>query len=105
MKRVEAADYRDLVQVSDPQLSPDGERVAFMRTVPRDAKRYESTVYLVPLGGDGPRRFTAEAGRDAEPRWSPSGDRLAFTSTRGGEEDDDRQQLYVVPADGARHAR
>ncbi len=98
MQTVSAGDYHDIVQVSDPQLSPDGERVAFVRTVPDDDEAYEATVYVVPLGGDEPRQFTVAEGVDAEPRWSPSGDRLAFVSSRGA--DDDRTQLWILPTDG-----
>ena len=98
MHRVEAADYRDIVQVAEPRLSPDGERVAFVRTVPDDDESYEATVYVVPVGGDEARPFTVAEGVDAEPRFSPSGDRLAFVSTRGA--DDDRPQLWVMPTDG-----
>ena len=98
MERIEAADFHDIVQVSDPRVSPDGESVAFVRTVPDDEEEYESTVYVVSTGGEGPRRFTIAEGADSSPRWSPSGDRLAFVSTRGA--DDDRPQLWVVPTDG-----
>ncbi len=98
MNRIEASDYFDLVHVSDPQLAPGGERVAFVRTVPDDDESYEATVYVVPVGGGQPRQFTVAEGVDGEPRWSPSGDRLAFVSTRG--DDDDRPQLWLLPADG-----
>ena len=89
-----AGDYRELVQVSDPQLGPDG-RVAFLRTVPDGDQEYAATVYVVEDGE--PRQFTAADGRDGAPRWSPSGDRLAFTSDRGAA---DGPQLWVLPADG-----
>jgi dipeptidyl aminopeptidase/acylaminoacyl peptidase len=103
MKTVSAHDYHDIVQAGDPRLSPDGERVAFVRTVPDDGESYEATVYLASLGGDEARRFTVSEGVDSQPRWSPSGDRLAFVSTRG--EDDDRSQLWVLPADGGEAER
>jgi dipeptidyl aminopeptidase/acylaminoacyl peptidase len=81
-----------------PRLSPDGERVAFVRTLPEDEESYRATIYTVAAdGSDDPRRFTVREGVDSRPRWSPSGDRLAFVSTRG---DDDRRQLWVVPTDG-----
>jgi dipeptidyl aminopeptidase/acylaminoacyl peptidase len=98
MERIEAADFHDLVQVADPRVAPDGERVAFVRKEPDDEESYEATVHVAPTGGDGARRFTVAEGVDSEPRWSPSGDRIAFVSTRGA--DDDRPQLWVVPTDG-----
>ncbi|MFC4551815.1 MULTISPECIES: alpha/beta hydrolase family protein [Halorussus] len=98
MKTVSATDYHDIVQVGDPQIAPDGERVAFVRKVPKDDESYEATVYVVPVGGDEPRQFTVSEGVDSQPRWSPSGDRLAFVSTRGA--DDDRPQLWVMPTRG-----
>jgi len=98
MDTVRAADYHELVQVSEPRVAPDGEQVAFVRTVPDGPREYEATVYVVPVGGGEPKQFTVAEGVDSQPRWSPSGDRLAFVSTRGG--DDDRPQLWVLPTDG-----
>ncbi|WP_162993929.1 S9 family peptidase, partial [Halalkalicoccus subterraneus] len=97
MQTISASDYHELVRVGDPRLSPDGERVAFVRTTPRDDEGNEATIHTASLGGGDFRRFTLTEGVDSEPRWSPSGDRLAFVSTRG---DDDRAQLWVAPTDG-----
>ena len=97
MKCVEAADYDDIVQVEEPRLSPDGDRVAFVRTVPEDDESSEATIYVVPFGGEQPRQFTVAEGIDSQPRWSPSGDRLAFVSTR---REGDRPQVWVMPTDG-----
>ena len=98
MERIAADDYHDIVQVTEPQVAPGGEQVAFVRKVPDDEESYESTIYLVSTGGSEPRRFTISEGVDSQPRFSPSGDRLAFVSTRGA--DDDRPQLWVLPTDG-----
>ncbi len=97
MNTVAASDYHDLVQVAEPRISPDCERVAFVRKVPENDERYEATIHTVPLGGGEPRRLTLAEGVDSEPRWSPDGERLAFVSTRGS---DDRPQLWVLPTDG-----
>jgi len=99
---IEAADYHEIAKPSAPRLSPDGERVAFVRQVPDDEESYERTVYTVPTDGGDARRFSLAEGEDSEPRWSPSGDRLAFVSTRG---DGDRPQLWVLPTDGGEARR
>ena len=97
MEQITAPGFHELVQVEQPRVSPDGEQIAFVRTVPDDEESYEATVYMVSTGGGEPRRFTLTEGVDSQPRFSPSGDRLAFVSTRG---DSDRPQLWVVPTDG-----
>ncbi|EMA66098.1 dipeptidyl aminopeptidase/acylaminoacyl peptidase [Halorubrum aidingense JCM 13560] len=103
MEQVTAVDYHDIAKPADPRLSPDGDRVAFLRRQPTDDDAYESTVYLADIADGEPRRLTLAEGSDAEPRWSPSGDRIAFTSTRGA--DDDRQQLWVLPVAGGEARR
>ena len=95
-EQVTAADYEQLVRPVEPAVSPDGDRVAYVRRVPDDDEGYERTVYVA--SDDGDRRFTLREGGDSDPQFSPSGDRLAFTSTRGA--DDDTRQLWVVPTDG-----
>ncbi len=104
MDGITASDFHDLTFPSDPQLSPDGERVAFVRKVPDDDESYEATIYVVSVDdGCDPRAFTVSEGVDSAPRWSPSGDRLAFVSTRG--DGDDRPQLWVMPTDGGEAQR
>jgi dipeptidyl aminopeptidase/acylaminoacyl peptidase len=104
VSHVSASDYHDVVQVEDPQVSPDGDRVAFVRKVPTDRESYEQTVYVVDADAESdPRRLTLTEGVDSEPRWSPSGDRLAFVSTRGT--GDERPQLWVLPVDGGEAER
>src|SRR5450755_5042766 len=65
--------------IADPQISPDGATVAFVRvTVNEKENRYETSLYAVPsTGSEPPRRLTSGI-RDAGPRWSPDGSRIAF---------------------------
>ena len=80
-------DLFDFVWVANPQLSPDGTRVAFTR-VNVDEKRtgYETSIWAVATsGGEAPVRMT-NGKHDAQPRWSPDGKRIAFV--RAGEKDE-----------------
>src|ERR1051326_8274651 len=49
--------------IADPQISPDGSQVAFVRvTVNEKETRYESATYVVPSDGrESPRRLTSIA--------------------------------------------
>lgn len=104
MDTIAASDYHDIASVSDPQVHPDGDRVAFVRSEPDGEDEYESTVYIAPLGGGEARRFTAAEGADSQPSWSPSGDRLAFVSADRGEEEPSAQ-LWILPTDGGEAER
>jgi len=80
-------DLFDFVWVANPQLSPDGTRVAFIR-VNVDEKRtgYETSIWMVATSGsEAPVRMT-NGKHDAQPRWSPDGKRIAFV--RGGDKDE-----------------
>ena len=71
-------DLLDLVWASDPQISPDGSAIAFVRVVAdrrRDA--YASSIWIAPVDGGAPRAMTTGT-RDTTPRWSADGGRLAF---------------------------
>jgi len=80
-------DLFDFVWVANPQVSPDGARVAFTR-VNCDDKRtgYETSIWIAAASGkDTPIRMT-NGKHDGQPRWSPDGSHLAFV--RGGEKDE-----------------
>jgi dipeptidyl aminopeptidase/acylaminoacyl peptidase len=87
--------------IADPQISPDGSTVAFVRvTVNEKENRYETSLFAVPAaGGDAPRRLTSGI-RDTTPRWAPDGKRLAFM--RAVEKDGKAQppQIYLLQMDG-----
>src|SRR5712692_7941555 len=64
--------------IADPQLSPDGSQIAFVRvTVDEKKDRYDTSIWTVPAAGGTQRQITT--GRsDTLPRWSPDGKSLAF---------------------------
>lgn len=94
---IDIDDLYNLTFVADPNISPDGTRVAWVATtVDRDTNGYRSSIWLAPRDGfDDPYRFTGGTSKDTSPRWSPDGARLAFLSDRSG-----KNQIWVIPSDG-----
>jgi dipeptidyl aminopeptidase/acylaminoacyl peptidase len=71
-------DLFDFVWVADPQISPDGSRVAFVRVNVNEKKLgYDTSIWVVPTAGGEPQRLTTGP-HDSAPRWSPDGRKLVF---------------------------
>ena len=91
-RRLTPEDIYEIALVSDAQISPDGQRVAYVRTVlDRERNDYRSSIWLVDVAGGEPVRFTTADARDSFPRWSPRGDWLAFLSNRSG-----KDQVWLI---------
>ena len=85
-------DLFSLEVASDPQISPDGRRIAYVRRsgdIMTD--RMRPSVWVVDTRTGEQMPLVAGAGSHSQPRWSPDGTRLAFISTAEG----DRPQLFV----------
>ena len=94
-------DLMKFVWVADPQISPDGSQIAFVRVdVNEKADTYDTSVWIVNTSGtEAPRRLTGTT-RDSTPRWSPDGRHLAFV--RAAEKDGRVQppQIYTLAMAG-----
>lgn len=86
---------------ADPQISPDGARVAFVRVwVNQKTNTYESALWLVPTDGSRAARQLTAGPRDSTPRWSPDGKRLAFIRSAEKEGRPQAPQIYLLSLDG-----
>ncbi len=104
-RKITSKDLLALRWVSDPQLSPDGSRLAFVQTeVAPDGDAYYSHLWVIPPAGGSARQFTAGKHRDSQPRWSPNGRWIAFLSDRDAVKPEPgakrAKQIYLIPSDG-----
>ena len=85
------SDLFNLEQASDPEISPDGRTIAYVRRsndIMTDKAR--STIWLVDVATGQQRPLLAGSGSYFSPRWSPDGARLAYVAAESG-----NPQLFV----------
>jgi acylaminoacyl-peptidase len=85
--RLRPIEMFDLETATEPQISPDGSKVVFVRNfsdIMKDKKR--SNLWIVNFDGSDLRPLTAGNGNDNSPRWSPDGRRLLYVSNLDGAE-------------------
>jgi len=91
-----------VVDISDLRVSPDGELVAFVRSVLRKNEKTRGTsIWAVSSEATTPRQLT-QGPQDGQPRWSPDGRMLAFTRKL---EEDKPPQIFLLPRDGGEPAK
>ena len=89
-------DLYKIKSVSGPQVSPDGEWIAYTISVPSlEENRYNSDIWLIPVSGGEPKQLTNSPESDHSPRWSPDAKQISFISDR-----DSIDNLYLIRFDG-----
>jgi dipeptidyl aminopeptidase/acylaminoacyl peptidase len=93
-----------LRDVDDPQVSPEGEWVAYtVRVADRDEDKSNTDLWMTRWDGSRTVRLTSDKEKEHTPRWSPDGQYLAFLSRRGVEEEVD--QLWILNRQGGEAER
>src|SRR5215472_11675161 len=100
-RNITEKDLWDFVWIGDPQVSPDGSRVAFVRVTVNDKKEgYNTSIWSVPAaGGEAPRQLT-KGNHDTTPRWSPDGKFLLFLRSTEKDNKPEPPQLAMLPMAG-----
>src|SRR3982751_301318 len=94
-------DFSRFTDVADPQVSPDGEWVAYTLTSADAARDRRTThIWIVKWDGSGARQMTFGADNETSPRWSPDGRYLSFLSARSGAGKGRGSQVWVLDRSG-----
>ena len=102
-KGLEFEDLRQVVSVAAPSISPDGTRVAYVRSrIDWKNDRRDADLVLVDVRTGASRTLTRDRFGPKMPHWSPDGSAIAYLASpeRGKPE-----QLYVLPMNGGDSTR
>ena len=85
--------YFELAGVSNPQISPEGDWIAYVvNRSDLEEDKSRSRVWVIPARGGDPVAMTAEGESSSHPRWSPDGKYLSFLSARN----DGQTQVWTL---------
>ncbi len=94
-------DVFELEWASDPRISPDGERIVYVRnSMDVMTDRTRGRLWILDIDGTHHRPLTRGDAREGSPRWSPDGTRLLYVAGEEG-----TPQLWVRYMDSGQVAR
>ncbi|MFZ0454309.1 MAG: S9 family peptidase [Ignavibacteriaceae bacterium] len=97
-KPFQLTDLRKIVNISDPQISPDGKQIAVV--VSRydwDKDSVKQEIDLIDVSNSSKRSLTFQRSSISNVRWSPDGQKLGFAAKDNGTK---KTQIYILPMNG-----
>jgi dipeptidyl aminopeptidase/acylaminoacyl peptidase len=99
-RNITEKDLFNFVWIADPQVSPDGSRIAFVKVTVNDKKDgYNTAIWSVSTATSELHQLT-NGTRDSSPRWSPDGKFLAFVRVTEKDGRPDAPQLFMLAMSG-----
>lgn len=91
--KLQLTDIFDMEFVSDPQISPDGEKIIYVRNF-KDimTDRNLSNLWIINADGSQNRPLTTGNHNDFGPQWSPDGKKIIFRSNM----QDDKTKMFLM---------
>ncbi|HET9985067.1 MAG TPA: S9 family peptidase [Longimicrobiales bacterium] len=102
-KTMRVVDLIEIPGLSDPQLSPDGRSLLYVRSeADWKANKRIPHVWRADVATGRSLQLTNGEKGESGARWSPDGKWIAFTAKRG---EDEEGQIWLLPADGGEAKR
>jgi acylaminoacyl-peptidase len=96
-RAIKAEDLYEITFVSDPQMSPDGKSVLFVKSkIDKSKNKSVGNLFTVDVATKSVRQWTQGSKPGGVGRWSPDGKTIAFVSGR----EDPSGQIFLLPVDG-----
>ncbi len=90
-------DLFKLKRVSNPQISPEGDWLAFtISETDLEKDKSETRIWMMPTAGGDPIPMTGKDLSAGSPRWSPDGKYLSFSASRN----EGKSQVWILDRRG-----
>src|SRR6266536_202266 len=99
-RNITEKDLFNFTWIADPQVAPNGSRVAFVKVTVNERKDgYNTSIWTVSPANGETHQLT-NGTRDSAPRWSPDGKYLVFVRVTEKDGRPDLPQLFMLSLDG-----
>ncbi|HEX2606220.1 MAG TPA: S9 family peptidase [Flavisolibacter sp.] len=102
-RHLQPSDVYRMQSIGGPQLSPDGQWVAYSVSTVDSVKDKRSTdLYMISWDGKETIQLTSNPAGESSPKWSPDGRYLSFISSRksGEDKEEEGSQLWLMDRRG-----